>query len=395
VLSALFKRSSIYLGGLTVSKLLSTLVFILFARILLPQNFGNFVLFVTLLQVVTFFADFGLIQWYQKQATITDKNTLIGEVLFARLITLFISIIISIFFLLISKSFSNYISILFIISLVPEAFLSVIDGYYLELKQSFRVSLKTTVRMVLIFAGYLVFYNAFSFVSAIKLYLLSSIITLLWYFPWLKFKYFSSSNFSKSFQTLNSSKLYAFLIFTSFTYSRGDSLVVRYTLNSTALGLYAAAYRFLESLSLIPTALAHNLFPISAKEGNVIKSQLMKIVLIMSLLGLVTAFLVFIFSSRLITFILGNAYSAAIPLLKVFSLVIFLFFINSPLNTIVLSSSQINKFLTYGVGNTLLNIALNIIFVPLFGVTAAAWVMLTTEITGFVINVYFARQVYS
>jgi O-antigen/teichoic acid export membrane protein len=248
--------------------------------------------------------------------------------------------------------------------------------------------------MGLLLLAYLLFRNNFSFETAAVLYLFVSMITVAWYFPWKLLNRFSFSPFSTIWKVLTQSKSYAFLIFSSFAYSRGDSLIVRYSLNDVALGLYGSAYRYLESLSLIPTALAHNLFPLSAKEGIVSSQQTKKITLLMTFIGIIISIIVYLNAELFIVGILGEPYISAVPLLKVFSLVLAFFFINAPLNTIVISSSQVNKFLPYGVGNTFLNLALNLMFVPLYGVVAAAWVMLITEVTGLFINIYFVRKVY-
>ena len=391
----LLKLSSKYLSGLVLSKILSVIVFILFARALLPLGFGQFVLFTTLLQVVTFFADFGMIQWYQKYAHSEDRKKLAQNMLSSRVITLGSSLVAAGIFIHFSRSFDSFVTVLFLICLIPEALLSIVDGYFLERKKPFRVSLKTTVRMGLLLISYFIFRNNFTFEIAVALYLLISSITTIWYFPWKLLSKFSFSSFASVWKTLNQSKSYAFLIFSSFAYSRGDSLIVRYSLNNVALGLYGSAYRYLESLSLIPTALAHNLFPLSAKEGTISAKQTGKITLLMAFLGVLISIGVYLNAHLLVVGILGESYIDAVPLLQIFSLVLILFFINAPLNTIVLSSSQINKFLPYGVGNTFLNLILNITFIPIYGVIAAAWVMLATEITGLFINLYFAKKVYS
>lgn len=391
----LLKRSTYYLSGLTLSKIVSVVAFVLFARALLPAGFGQFVLFTTLIQVITFFFDFGLNQWYQKHAHSSDLSVLIQRLLSARLVTLGLSLSVGGLILTFTHSFNYFVSFILILSLIPEAFLSIVDGYYLEKKNAVKVSMKTTVRMSLLLIGYFAFKDQFSFELICALYLLSSLLTTAWYFPWKLLKHFALSSFSKVWKTLNESRAYAFLIFTSFAYSRGDSLIVGYVLNDVALGLYGSAYRYLESLSLIPTALAQNLFPVSAKEGAVTSKQAKKLTLLMTGIGILISIGVYLNSPLLIVGILGDAYIQAVPLLKIFSLVLILFFVNAPLNTIVLSSSKISKFLPYGVGNTFLNLALNIIFVPIYGVVGAAWVMFTTEITGFCINLYFARKVYS
>ena len=44
--------------------------------------------------------------------------------------------------------------------------------------------------------------------------------------------------------------------------------------------------------------------------------------------------------------------------------------------------------------NTSLNILLNIVFIPYYGLIAASWIMLFTEITGLFINLYFVNKIY-
>ncbi|MBI4009531.1 oligosaccharide flippase family protein [Candidatus Roizmanbacteria bacterium] len=395
MLHSLFKRSGIYFLGLSLGKILSLLVFILFARTLLPERFGDFVLFVTLIQIVTFFSDFGLNQWYQKQADSQDRTTLFSKMISARFVTLIVSLLISSIFLFFSSTFQFLTSIFFLLTLLPEAFLSVIDGYYLEKKQSLKVSLKVTSRMMILFFAYIFFRHTFNFETAVEWYFLSSVITLVWFFPWKQLKYFHLLPSLQYINILKSSSSYAFLVFSSFLYARGDSLVIRYVLNSSALGLYGAAYRYLESLSLLPTAISHNLFPLSAKKEGVSLDQFKKIVLVSILTGVIFSLIILIFSDVLIIELLGESYEQAIPILKIFSFVLFLFFLNAPFATVVQSSKLINRFLPYGFLNTLANIGLNLIFIPIYGISAAAWIMLITELSGLLINVYFIKKIYS
>ncbi|OGK18246.1 hypothetical protein A3G67_03035 [Candidatus Roizmanbacteria bacterium RIFCSPLOWO2_12_FULL_40_12] len=395
MLSDLFKHSGIYFGGLTISRLLSTFVFILFARTLNPSSFGDLVLFHTLVLTITFFSDFGMNQWYQKMAHQENKDKLFGKIIHARIFTLISSLFLSFLFLYLTRSFSTSISLIFLIVLVFEAFSSIVDGYYLEKKQAGKLSLKTAARMIVYLAGYILTFQVFTFEVAVYLYLISSFVTAAWIFPWGQLKHLQFSPLSRIMKTLKGSSSYAFLIATSFAYSRGDSLVVRYTLNSSALGIYGAAYRYLEGLSLLPTALSHNLFPLSAKESTVTSQHLRKITLFMMLIGLLTSIVLYVFSDWFIVTIIGPAYIQAVPILKIFSGVVFLFFLNAPLATIVQSSKLLKKFLPFGIANTVLNIALNILLIPFFGVVAAAWVMLTTEITGLLVNLYFTRKLYN
>lgn len=115
----------------------------------------------------------------------------------------------------------------------------------------------------------------------------------------------------------------------------------------------------------------------------------------MTACGIIVSLMLFFASGFLITDLLGPAYNAAILPLKIFCLVLLLFFINSPLATVVQSSDFVSKFLPWGIGNTIANIVLNIIFIPVYGITAAAWIMFLTELTGLFINIYFVKKIYT
>ena len=182
---------------------------------------------------------------------------------------------------------------------------------------------------------------------------------------------------------------------TSFFYNRGDSFIISYFMGNSALGIYGLAYRFLESLSLFSTSITQNLFPISAKKEGIKLRQLLKISLLMFFFGTVIAFIIYLNSSFLIIGLFGPQYAGGVPILRIFSIVLFLFFVNAPLATVVQSSKLVRSFLPYGIINTLLNIFLNILLIPMFGIVAAAWVMVLTEVTGFLVNLYFVKKLYN
>jgi O-antigen/teichoic acid export membrane protein len=392
MIKKLFLHSSIYFAGLLCGKMLSILVFILFARTLQPEAFGDFVFFITLLQTVTFFADAGLIHYYQTR----PSSDLFKKIIVTRLYTLFISSIIAVFILTTTPFFHIETVILFLLTLIPEAFLSIADAHYLTEKKSFIISLKTISRMGILLVGYFLCIHFFSLITAFYLYFISGIITVFWFYPyrWKKIEKSYFISVSENFSLLKSASTYALLIITSFAYSRGDALIMRYSLNNAALGLYSTAYRYLDSLSLLPTALSQNLFHISAQKNGTTIQQLIKITLLMSVMGGLCAIFLYYASDLLIINLVGESYRGAIPIVQIFSAVTFLFFVNAPLSTVVQSSPYIKKFLPFGIGNTILNLILNILFLPQYGIIAAAWIMAFTELSGLLINIFFVKKIY-
>ena len=391
---SLLKKSTFYLVGLIFSKVINIFVFLFLARTFVPQLFGEFTLFITLIQFATYFADFGLVQWYIKKVVkIEERDDYFIKVLTLRTITLIISIVFVVAFLFFSKTFSLTINTLLILTLIVESFMSVTDGYYFEKHESFTVTLKTIIRMGIFFLG-LYFLPFITIVDVMYIYFLASLITFIWYMPWSIIKKMKRTTIAESVNMLTSASPYALLIITSFAYSRGDSLLIKYLLNTTALGIYSVAYRFLETLSLVPTALSHNLFPIAAKQKGITRNNLLKITLLFILMGAMLGGFLYVAADLLILYSVGNQYMEAVPILQIFSLGVFFFFINAPLSTVIQSSNIVQRFLPYGIANTVLNIVLNIIALPMYGVIAAAVVMVITETTGFIINLYFIKKVY-
>lgn len=394
MLRSLFKQSSIYFVALVGGKALTTLTWIIFARIFTPEMTGSIIFFVTLIEVTTFISDFGLNQWYLKHADDTDEKKVYQQIISTRILTLIISMICLCFFLFITKTFVSTITIICIFALLPEAFLSIGDSYYLRKKQSYRIALKGILSTILFLSGLFILKNNVSFLSIVSLYVVSRITIAAWYFPWTYIKGITVMSITQMLKILSSSSAYALLIVSSYLYARGDSLIIGYIAGASALSLYGLAYRYLEGLSLFSSALTQNLFPISAKKAGISKSQVYIMTLAMGGAGIIVSLGVYIAADILIM-ILGPQYTTAVPVLRIFSIVLFLFFINAPIATVVQSSKYVKNFLPYGIANTVGNLLLNILIVPIYGIQGAAWVMALTEATGFFINLYFLKKVYN
>lgn len=393
MVSSLLKRSGGFFFGLTLSRLITTGVFILLARHFAPAIFGQLILYVTLLSVGTYFADLGLNQWYQKNVNLLGEKQALHNVISARTYSLIVTLGVFIVFFILVPTFSVFMTALFLINIIPEAYTSIIDGYYLADKKPMKISVKHGVRALLLLAT-LFFVKDLTHTQALLAFFLGSIVSCLWVFPWSMMDGFKLDPIKKSISVMKASTPYAFLIVTSFAYARGDQIIIRYVLSDAALGYYGAAYRYLESISLLPAALSQNLFPIAAQKEGVHKAQLMRITFIMTALGAVCAAILYAAAHFLVVGLLGPQYQPAIIVVQIFSLVVLLFFVNAPLATIVQSSHMVRKFLPYGIANTVLNIGLNMLLVPTYGITAAACIMLLTELTGLLINVGFVYRLY-
>jgi O-antigen/teichoic acid export membrane protein len=181
----LFKRSTTFFLGSLVSQIISTLTWIFLARIFHPTVIGEIILFINLVLTATFLADFGLNQWYQKKVgTGHGRREVFQKAVAARVATLSISFSVLLLFLVYYKLFSPHISLLLLLVLIFEAFLSVSEGYYLELKKGHFVALKTT-SLSLLFITFFFILRRLGFSSDTQLffsYTIAKLMTLLWFF---------------------------------------------------------------------------------------------------------------------------------------------------------------------------------------------------------------------
>jgi len=392
MITSLFKRTISHFSGLVLGKILSTIVFIFVARNLQPERFGELMLFLTVIQLSTVLADFGLKQWFQKQQSVQIEKAF-SQTVAARIFVWFIASICIAAFFSYFRPFSLSISLIILAATIPEALNSIAEAYYLKLKQSFKVGLRTPSLMIVFLIAWTISGFSLSVPLLLLFWFLGSLVTMVWFFPFSKID-ISLQKIINSVQTLKKSGDYALLTTTALAYSRADQLTVQYFQGSFALGLYGAAYRYLDTLSLLPSAVTQNLFSDAAENGKVSHQQLKKITLISFGVGVLIASVMYLSADFLSVGLLGQDYRGATILVKIFSLVLLLFFVNAPLASIVQSSDYVRRFLPFGILNTVLNVVLNIIFVPLFGVIASAYIMIITEFTGMLINIYFVNKIY-
>jgi O-antigen/teichoic acid export membrane protein len=320
MLRSLFKQSSIYFIALIGGKALTTLAWIIFARLFTQEFTGGIIFFVTLIEITTFIADFGLNQWYMKHADDGDEKTIYQHVTNTRLMTLIVSAMVLSIILLFTKSFNFSVSIICIMTLLPEAFLSIGDSYYLRKKQSYNVALKSIFSTIIFLSSVFIFKSQLTFSLIVLLYSISRTIVSIWYFPWKITNQMKIISLRQMISILSSSSAYALLILSSYLYARGDSIIIGYLAGPIALSLYGLSYRFLEGLSLFPSALTQNLFPISARKEGISKLQLQKMMMFMTFTGIVAGMVLFV-AADVLVMILGSKYISAVPILRIFSVV--------------------------------------------------------------------------
>ncbi len=394
MLRKLFKKSLVYFATLVSGKLLTAAFFIILARILQPEKFGLITYFMTVVQVVNVFSDFGLKSWYQKQMAKKNQSDLLLGLLQWRLILCGISIAGLTILQLLLRTIPLSMLLPMMTLLILEALVSVGDGYYLARQNSLALGYKLIARNLLLFGSLFWIrspqdYQVFFWASNIAL-----LVVLIGYLPWQEI-YRKITQTQEQLPKIQTALPYAVIDSLGVIYSRADSLLIENLRGATALGIYGAAYRYLDAFNLLPQALFHNLFPIAAKKNGITISQLKKMVVVMFGLGIIVAAGLFISSDFLTTTLMGESYQKSGVILQALSLVVVLFFFNAPLNTVIQSSNQVKKYLPILASMVVVNIVLNLILIPVVGIMGAVIAMIATEAGLVICNLWLANKIYT
>ena len=159
-------------------------------------------------------------------------------------------------------------------------------------------------------------------------------------------------------------------------YMKVDQVMIKNMLNSEEVGYYAAAVKLSEAWYFIPVALTNSLFPaiVNAKKVSVdfYNNRMQKLYDILAWMAIAIALPVSIFSSEIISIIFGNEFQSAAPVLTIYvwaGVAVFLgvassqYLINENLTKLSFSRTFIGM---------VLNILLNFILIPKYGIVGAA-----------------------
>jgi len=183
-------------------------------------------------------------------------------------------------------------------------------------------------------------------------------------------------DFSKSKDLIRRSwKLILSFIFVTI-YLKIDQVMLSWMLNDKAVGIYSVASTLSEAWYFVPSAIVASLFPalIEAKKNNFEKyqHQLQKLYDLLFAIALIIAIVISIFADKIILTLYGQQYieSASVLVIHIWAGV-FIFMRTLFSKWIIMENLLILSLYTQGFGGVL-NIILNLILIPKYGVIGAA-----------------------
>jgi O-antigen/teichoic acid export membrane protein len=171
----------------------------------------------------------------------------------------------------------------------------------------------------------------------------------------------------------------------TYAYGRIDQVIV-YELapHASEVGVYAAMYKVLENAAFVPVAVMTTLFPIMAGLFPGEPQRLRRIVQMaidyLTMIALGGLALTLAASGPIVELLFGSAYSSGATILPILFGAFVPICIGNVAGNMVIATDLQKRYIWYAALGLLLNAPLNLVLVPTYGVQAAAWITLATEL---------------
>lgn len=386
----IFKNTLYQILGKVVTSGLGILATAFLSRYLGTNLFGEYSLILSYVGFIALFADFGLSALLTREiAAERVSHEYFRHVFNLRFISAFVVLLFGVI-LVFFFPYNNLIKIGVIIASVGTFFtlLASIIWSYFQGKTEFKNIVYSQVgfsisSLILIIIGV---YFKFSLLLFIFIFLLANFISLLVSLNLAKMKIFFTSISSKVYLKILSQSLY-FAVWSAVIviYFKIDALILSLFYNPSNypdVGIYAIAYKIFETVIVFGGTFTTAMYPYFSKkiEDKNFILIFKKFLIYSFILSLLATISLLIFSKFLVLLIAGNNFRASINSLMILSLAAgFTIFAGFFLNIAAAAKKQIS-IAKFAIVALILNVGLNVIFIPKYSYIAASWITVFTQL---------------
>lgn len=395
--------------GNYIAAFISALSIILISRNLGPTIFGEFSAAFSLGLIFSKINDFGVTIATQKFASqSTNKNETKSFIIFGYKI----KIVVSIFLVIISIFLANFFKNIFNFSNIFIAPISIILSlsitYYDQLiatllaTHSFVKAIIVNISQAsfkLISAILFTYIFKFQLIPILFLFTAAPAIPMLFkkYFEpkWYRKVEFAQISLNNRDLFINMAKHSALLVFTTGIIDSVGVLFVKNYLNSYQAGLLGGISRISLLFILIGTSLSQVLFNRVSRYTK--KNDLQKYILktfFLSILIILTYFLILPILPFLIKFSIGSDYLIALNTMRFLLASVFIYILSVPYTALFYSFNKNNYFSLSGVIQLLILIVSSYLLIPTYGIIGSAYSQIITRFVLLLFTIIYALLVY-
>ena len=366
------------------------------ARYLGPENFGILSYALAITSIFLAFSRFGMENIIVRDIAknFQDQKKIMATGFSIIVLATLCSWIILLFWIVIFEENKQTQLLLFVIStsLIFQTFLIIdynfqaqVKAKYSSIAKSIALAINSIIKIVLVIKDADLIYFAISYVLD---HLILSILLISLHLKYNQPNFLFSIEKKLFLPLLKSALPITFSILATFLFMRTDQLMIQNMMNSFDLGLYSAAIKIYEGWILMPIVLSLSLLPaiVSLKKENPDKYQSRLVLLFKSVFiaSVIVALLALPLADLFITITYGPAYLESGKVLSILLWAAVFTGIWTISAKYMIVEKLEHKVFTHTFFGLILNILLNYLLIPVYGINGAA---ISTLITMFIISI--------
>ncbi len=167
--------------------------------------------------------------------------------------------------------------------------------------------------------------------------------------------------------------------------------------SNLSVGIYSAAYKFLEGLTALPTLIVLPVYPLLSRYFISSKTELEKTYYftfkLLFVFVLPLSFGVSLLAAPFIHLLYGAAYAESVPVLQILIWSIFFTFLTAVSQSVVFAANQQAKIAGYALVSAIVNVIVCLALIPLYASLGAAVAVLFSAMVLFAFSFYCAHQI--
>ena len=180
---------------------------------------------------------------------------------------------------------------------------------------------------------------------------------------------------------------------------QGGMILLSLLQQPAEVGIYSIAYRFMEQSLLVPGILMATVFPILARRIHENRERsdviVMKTLTFLLLQAIPLTLLLFVLADDLVGLAAAPEFGAAAEPLRVVSLALPAIFGGTVFIHILIALNRRRALFVVALASLVVNLGLNLIFIPQYSYMGAAWATVASEAFAFVAAYFAARRAYA
>jgi O-antigen/teichoic acid export membrane protein len=368
----------------------SFILFVILARVWGVVEFGQFMYPYTISNILVIIVDYGfslrLVKDISKNPDNLNKIMVVSTIskIILAIVVMVITFVYGFYFA--EGSTSGYLLIITMISAILASFS---QFFLLPMRAFSKFEIETRVNMysnlIHLILSIIIVYLGGNPIAVANGFILSRLFNLgLSYFYYVKtfsFIYFSVFDLKASLKNLKDNFPYALHVAVGTLYMQIDTVFIQHFMDAKGVGVYQASMRILVASLLLIDVFTNVYLPRFSKLDRVSLVEIgIRMNKLMILIGSIGSILLFGLSKWIILVFYGVEYSPAIGILELFAIQLFLKYITSTYGVILTVSNYQRVRAISAVISLFLNIILNIILIPLFGLKGAVFAAIINSI---------------